>query len=687
MPAGSILENSMRNWLVVVVAGAVCACGPGGAPEQEDLARLGFDPTELSATTSPADDFFEYVNGEWLARNEIPADRSSYGVMQALAETTEAQLRDIVESVAEDNAATGSTAQKLGDLYRGFLDEAAIEAAGLTPLADELARIDALTDHDALVSYLGRALRLGVQVPLDFYIDADATNPDRPLAYFWQSGLGMPDRDYYLADNPKLESVRGEYRAHIGRLFALAGWDDGTNAADTIFALERRMAEQHWTRVQNRDRERIYSSQYELAAAETLAPGFLWRDFLEAGGFGDAERFVIAQTDYFETLGSLLRDTPMADWRTYLRFKLLKAYAPYLNAAIVEEDFDFQRRTLRGQQEMKPRWKRSIRLLNAALGEMLGEQYVAQHFPSESKARVEDIVEDLRSAFGQAIDELDWMSPATKEAARAKLAKFNYKIGYPDKWRDYSALEVRRDDLVGNVQRAHAFEHNRQVAKLGKPVDRSEWGMTPQTVNAYYRPTSNEVVFPAAILQAPFFNPAADDAVNYGAIGAVIGHEFSHGFDDQGRKFDGDGRLRDWWSEVDATEYETRATGLVDQYTAFAPLPDTAINGELTLGENIADLAGLTVAYRAHEIARAGQPAPIIAGFTAEQRLFIGYARSWRSHYRDALLREILLSDPHSPARYRVIGALQNVPEFYRAFAITDASGMYLPPEQRVSIW
>ena len=396
---------------------------------------------------------------------------------------------------------------------------------------------------------------------------------------------------------------------------------------------------------------------------------------------------MIAQTDYFETLGSLLRETPMGDWRTYLRFKLLKAYAPYLNAAIVAADFDFQRRILRGQQAMKPRWKRGIRLLNRALGEALGKQYVALHFPPESKTRVEGIVEDLRSAFDQAIDELDWMSPATKDAAREKLAKFNYKIGYPDKWRDYSGLEIRRGDLVGNVQRAHAFEHNRQVAKLGKPVDRSEWGMTPQTVNAYYRATANEVVFPAAILQAPFFNPGADDAVNYGAIGAVIGHEFSHGFDDQGRKFDGDGRLRDWWTKADAAEYEARAGGLVAQYAAFSPLPDTAINGELTLGENIADLAGLTVAYRAHEISRAGQPAPVIAGFTAEQRLFIGYARSWRSRYRDELLREILLSDPHSPARYRVIGALQNVPAFYRAFEVTEASGMYLPPDRRVSIW
>jgi len=677
----------MRSWMVVIVAGGLGACGSGSGPSQEDLGRLGFDPAELSATVSPADDFFAYVNAEWLARNEIPADRSSYGVMQALAEATEAQLQGMVQSLGDDSAVAGSDAQKLGDLYEAFLDEPAIEAAGLTPLEDELARIDALEDHAALIRYFGHALRAGVQVPLDFYIDADATNPDQPLAYFWQSGLGLPDRDYYLTDNPKIASVREDYRAHISRMFGLANWDDGIEAAKTIFELERRMAEQQWTRVQNRDRERIYSNQYDLEQAEALGPGFEWPDFLAAGGFGEPERFVIAQNDYFESLGSVVRENSMADWRTYLRFKLLKAYARYLNAAIAEEDFDFQRRTLRGQQEMKPRWKRGIALLNGALGEMLGQRYVAEHFSPESKARVEAIVEDLRCAFGQAIDDLDWMSPATKQAARDKLAKFNYKIAYPDQWRDFSALEIRPGDLAGNVRRARAFEHNRQVAKLGKPVDRSEWGMTPQTVNAYYRATANEIVFPAAILQAPFFDPAADDAVNYGAIGAVIGHEFSHGFDDQGRKFDGDGRLRDWWSEADATEYEARAGGLVEQYAAFSPLPDTAINGELTLGENIADLAGLIVAYRAHEISRAGRPAPIIAGFTAEQRLFIGYARSWRSQYRDELLREMLLRGPHSPARYRVIGALRNVPEFYRAFDVTEASDMYLPRESRVSIW
>ena len=677
------MHNGFLFFCITLVAG--CG-GPSANMDADTATRLGFDPAQLSQTVAPGDDFFSYVNGNWIAANEIPADRSSYGVMQQLAEETELQLREIVEALPTD-AEAGSDAQKLGDLYRSFMDENRSDEAGMAAIAEELARIDALPDHDALTVYFGRALRGGVQVPLDFYIDADATDPERALGYFWQSGLGMPDRDYYLADNPELETVRTAYQAHIGRMFELAGWNDGDAAAQSILTVESRLADYHWTRVQNRNRQRIYSNQFELAAAEALSPGFAWQSFLDAGGFGAPQRLVIAQTDYFEQLGTLVRETEMADWRTYLRFKLLKAYAPYLGRELVEEDFDFQYRTLQGQQEMKPRWKRGIALLNGALGEMLAQPYVAAHFPAESKARVEVLVENLRTAFGKSIDELDWMTPATKEAARAKLAKFSYKIGYPDQWRDYSGLEIRADDLVGNVRRARQFEHDRQVAKLGKPVDRSEWGMTPQTVNAYYRPTSNEVVFPAAILQAPFFTPEADDAVNYGSIGAVIGHEFSHGFDDQGRKFDGDGRLRDWWTETDAREYERRAQGLVEQYSNFSPLPDANINGALTLGENIADLAGLVVAYRAHEISRDGQPAPIIAGFTAEQRLFIGFARSWRSHYRDELLRVMLVRGPHSPARYRVMGSVRNLPQFYRAFNVTEASAMYLPEDQRVSIW
>ncbi len=567
------------------------------------------------------------------------------------------------------------------------MDEERAETLGITPLAAELDRIAALESHGDLIQYMGYALTVGLQVPVDFYIDADAADTDRSLAYIWQSGLGLPDRDYYLSDGEKLAEVRGKYTTHIERMFALAGWEGGAEAAQQIPAMEKKLAEKQWSRVQNRNREKIYSNKFSIGAADELSPGFDWAAFLQAGDFGNPDQFVIAQTDYFAELGNIIQAIPLDQWKTYLRFKTLKAFAPYLSDAIVEEDFDFQRRTLRGQEELRDRWKRGVRLVNSSLGEMVGELYVARHFPPESKGSIDAMIANLREAFGQSIDSLDWMSAVTRKAAQEKLAKFTSKIGYPEKWRDYSSLLIDPDDLVGNVRRSKMHIHAHEVDKLSKPVDRTEWGMTPQTVNAYYRPTMNEIVFPAAILQAPYFDAAVDDAVNYGAIGAVIGHEFSHGFDDQGRKFDGTGRLSDWWTESDAAEYETRSAGLVSQYDAFQPLSDQSINGALTLGENIADLAGLIVAYRAWKVLQRGEDAPVIGGFSGDQRFFIGYAQSYRSKQREEILRERLLSDPHSPARYRVIGILRNMPEFYAAFDVKEGDGMYLPAEERVRIW
>jgi putative endopeptidase len=678
----------MQYVLILLSAALLAACGKPGPDEPASPGRLGFDPVEFSRTVEPKDDFFEYVNGPWLEATEIPPEWSSYGVMQVLFEQTEIQLRDIIETMAaEADAPPASDAGKIGGLYRSFMDEDQVDILGLTPLDAEFARIDALASHEEIVAYLGHALTLGVQVPVNFYVDGDAANPDRYLAYIWQDGLGMPDRDYYLQDSAELAQVRDAYRAHVQRMFELAGWPDGAIAADGILSLERRIAERHWTRVQNRDRQRIYSSKYDLPGATALSPNFDWPGFLAAGGFGAPEQFIIAQTDYFAALGALVSETPVPEWRAYLRFKLLKAFAPYLSADFVREDFAFERGTLRGQQELRPRWKRGIALVNDALGELVGKHYVERHFPAASRAHMEGLVENLRTAFRQSIDDLDWMTDATKEEARRKLASFTAKIGYPDKWRDYSALDISGGDLVGNVMRARSFEHYRHVAKLDGPVDRDEWGMTPQTVNAYYRATLNEIVFPAAILQPPFFDPAADDALNYGAIGAVIGHEFSHGFDDQGRKFDGEGRLRDWWTETDAVEYQASAGRLVDQYAQYQPLPDVSIDGELTLGENIADLAGVQIAYRAYQLSLGGQPPPVIGAFTGDHRFFIGYAQAWRARYRDEMLRNMLLSDPHAPARYRVNGVLRNLPEFHRAFAVTSAKGMWLPPEERVSLW
>jgi len=648
--------------------------------------QAGFDPAELDTTIRPQDDFYAYVNSRWIESTEIPPEWSRYGTMQMVYERTEQQLKNIVQEAATNEAAAGTDSRKTGDLYNSFMDIERAERLGLEPLAPELALIDALQSHDDVIRHFGHALSAGITVPLNFYIDADAAQPDRTLAYIWQDGLGLPDRDYYLSDSPQLADVRKQYRIHIRNMFALAGW--GSDAkTDVIIDIEERLAKQHWSRVQNRDREKIYRNKFTITEAESLSPEFNWTAFLESGDFGTPDRFIIAQTDYFAALGQIVRSIPVEDWRIYLRFNTLRSFAPYLNEAIVTEDFDFRRRILRGQEQMRPRWKRAVRLVNQSLGEVVGKIYVERHFPPDAKQRVDKMIENLRAAYELSIDSLEWMTDDTKRAAQDKLALFTAKIGYPDQWKDYSSLEIDTTDLVGNVRRTRKFEHHEAVAKLAKPVDRSEWGMTPQTVNAYYRATLNEIVFPAAILQPPFFDFAADDAINYGAIGAVIGHEFSHGFDDQGRKFDGRGRLADWWTENDAHEYETRSAGLVEQYDTFRPIPDQAVNGKLTLGENIADLAGLIMAYRAWRILVDDANAPKIDGFSGDERFFIGYAVTWRTKMRDEFLREMLLSDPHSPPRYRVIGALQNMQEFYEAYGVAAEDGMYLPEDERVRIW
>jgi putative endopeptidase len=679
----------MNKTLITIAAIAVLAgCAVEETTPGHTGPALGFDPEDFDASVRPQDDFYSYVNGRWLSATEIPAEWSSYGVMQILYEETEQQLLELIEeAINQESKPEGSEIQKIGELYASFIDEPLAERLGIEPLEMEFNRIAKIRTHADVIRYMGHALTIGIQGPINFYIDANAANPTQNLAYIWQDGLGMPDRDYYLSDAENLAEVRRQYTAHIENMFALAGWPDGASAAQQISALEERIAQEHWSRVQNRDRQRIYTNKFDIESADALSPNFDWAVFLEISGFGSPDEFVIAQTDYFSNLGAIIQGTPVAEWQTYYRFKALKSFAPYLNTQILQEDFDFERRVLRGQEEIRPRWKRGVRIVNGGLGEALGRTYVERHFPPDSKQRLDTLIENLRVAFRQSIEELDWMSAETKSAALMKLEKFTSKIGFPANWRDYTGLEIKADDLVGNVQRFRKFEHDRQVSKLAKPVDRSEWGMTPQTINAYYRPTMNEIVFPAAILQPPFFDPQADDATNYGSIGAIIGHEFSHGFDDQGRKFDGDGRLMDWWTESDALEYETRSAGLVAQYSEFEPLPDQNINGELTVGENIADLAGLIMAYRAWQILQSGSDTPAMNGFSGEQRFFIGYAQSWRAKQRPEYLTEMLLSDPHSPSRYRVIGALRNMPEFYAAFNVAEGDGMYLPDNERVRIW
>lgn len=661
----------------------VAACG---GPESQRAQGLGIDVANFDTSVRPQDDFFRYVNGTWLENTKIPADRSNYGSFTQLFDEAEASLKEIIEEAAAAKAEPGSDEQKIGDLYRSFMNADEVERRGLTPLAAEFERIDGLASHADVVSYFGYAQTAGVQSPLGLFVDQDAKHSTEYIAYLTQSGLGLPDRDYYFNEDARFVEIRAKYLEHVQRMFELAGLESPAASARAVVDLETRMARSQWTRVQNRDRDSTYN-KVDFAAAAGLAPGLGWRAFFAAAGLPGVEDFIVRQPSYVQALDGIVAGTPVERWRTYLRWKLLDAWAPDLPQRFVDADFDFYGRTLRGTEENRPRWKRGVGRVQGAMGELVGKIYVERHFQAEKKARMDELVGNLREAFRQAIDELAWMGDETKAQAYIKLDKFVAKIGFPDEWKDYSALQVWDDDLIGNLMRSNAVEYDRMIQKLGKPLDRGEWFMTPQTVNAYYNPPMNEIVFPAAILQPPFFNVDADDATNYGAIGAVIGHEFSHGFDDQGRKSDGDGNLRDWWTEQDAAEFERRADGLVAQYAAFNPIDDMHVNGEFTLGENIGDLAGLTMAYRAYRLSLGGEEAPVIDGFTGDQRFFLGWAQVWRRKYRDDELRRRLVTDPHSPSQYRTNGIVSNMPAFYRAFDLKEGDGMYRAPEDRVQIW
>ncbi len=657
------------------------ASAEGAGVRELGVARANFD-----TSVRPRDDFFRFVNGTWLDNTEIPEDKSTYGSFAELADRAEADLRAIIEESAAEAAEPGSHARKIGDFYNSFLDADSIEALGLGPLQQELARVEAIGNLEDVIAYVGHSQTLGIPNPFAFYVNLDLRDSTRYLAYMTQAGLGLPDRDYYLKDEAKFAQTRQAYRAYIEQLFELAGFDSGAGAAATVLALESRLAEAHWTRVENRDRDATYN-KYGLRDAADLTPEFDWPRFLESAGLGESEEFVIRQPSYFEALARALAEVPAADWQTYFRFKLVDHFAPYLAEPFVDAHFDFYSRTVRGIEENRPRWKRAVEATDTVLGDMVGELYVERHFRPEAKERMDGLVENLRAAFRESIDELEWMGEETRAEAQTKLEKFATKIGYPQQWKDYSGLEIRAGELVGNLLRSEEVEYQRMIDKLGGPVDRGEWLLTPQTVNAYYYPPLNEIVFPAAILRPPFFNVAADEAVNYGAIGAVIGHEFSHGFDDQGRKSDGDGNLRDWWTERDAEEFKRRAGGLVEQYNEYSPVEGMHVNGELTLGENIGDLAGLTLAYRAYQLSLGEEAAPEIDGFTGDQRFFLGWGQVWRRLYREEELIRRLSIDPHAPARYRVNGVLANMPEFYEAFGVTEADRLYRAPEDRVKIW
>lgn len=680
------MEGSPLMRLGLIAAGVVTLAAPAGGAYAQSPGALGVDTTHFDRAVRPQDDFFRFANGGWLRSTTIPEDRSTYGAFVELDDASQEALRAIVEEAAAGSHAAGSVEQKVGDFYASFMDSVTVERLGVEPLRGELDRLATLRGKDELPELFAHLARQGVRSPIGFSVSADARDATRYVAYASQAGLGLPDRDYYLGEDAKLEAARAAYVEYARTLLELAGERDPAAAAAAVFELETTLARHQWDRARNRDREATYNA-YEPARLAELTPAFAWDRFLTATDAAATPIVVVRQPDYFSALDSIIAGTPVETWRQYLTVRLLDSYAPFLSTPFADASFEFRGRTLQGLERERPRWKRGVDATEAALGMQLGRIYVDRHFRPEAKERMDALVANLVDTFREEIGELAWMSPATQARAREKLSKFTVKIGYPDVWPEHDGLEVRRGELVANVQRARQFEFQDMVDDLGQPIDKEKWAMTPQTVNAYYHPTLNEIAFPAAILQPPFFDFSADDAVNYGAIGAVIGHEISHGFDDQGRRSDGDGNLRDWWTEDDAAAFEARATRLAEQYGRYEPLEGVPINGRLTLGENIGDLSGLAVAYDAYRRSLGGREAPVIGGLTGDQRFFLGWAQIWRTLFREEALRQRLLTDPHSPGEFRVNGVLRNLQEFHDAFGVEPGDGMYLPPEERVEIW
>ena len=641
------------------------------------------------------DDFFTHVNGKWLDATKIPPDKARWDTFAQLDDNVRLQLRALIDATADtanivDSAQLGrdGDARRIGDFYASYMDEATRNTLGLTPLNAELANIAALKHKAELAATMVHLGQLGVRVPFRVAIHQDARDSSRYVADIAQAGLGLPDRDYYLnADDARLADVLAKYQLHVEKMLAMAGSTSAAVDATAIVAFETALARLQWSRVENRDPLKTYN-KVALAQMAAMAPGFDWAAYLERAGISArASEVIVSQPSYLTGFAELAHKTSLATWKAYLQLHLISAYASFLSTPFVDAHFAFFGITLTGVNVMAPCWKRAVSTVDAAMGESLGKLYVQNHFPGERKVRMEALVQNLLTAYRQRIATLDWIGDATRREAQAKLAKLSTKIGYPATWRDYSALKVARDDLVGNVMRARVFESQRALGKLGKPIERGEWGMTPHTINACYNPEMNEVVFPASILQPPFFNPDADDAVNYGAIGAVIGHEISHAFDDQGAQYDGDGNLRNWWTATDHANFTAKTQLLVAQYSRYSPLPGYTVNGELTLGENIADNAGVAIAYQAYQLFLDGKKAPMIDGLSGDQRFFMGFGQVWRSKMREAQQIVQLKIDPHAPGQFRANGTVRNHPAFHEAFAVKPGDRMYLAPQDRVQLW
>ncbi|ACZ22365.1 endothelin-converting enzyme [Sanguibacter keddieii DSM 10542] len=666
------------------------------AAQEHDLrpgTTSGIDVSALDHDVRPQDDLYRHVNGRWIASHVIPADRASDGGFRRLHDEAEAHVRQIIEELGGRDDLSGEEAQ-IGALYASFMDTATVEAAGVDPLAQDLALVSSASTQAELTGSLGALQRTGGAGAFGFWVDNDAKDPEKYVVHLYQAGLGLPDESYYRED--KYAETREAYVAHVARMLELSGTvaaEASADAAARVLALETRLATHHWDVVRDRDSELTYNPTTLAALAET-APGFDWRAWAVALGApeGALDDVVVREPDFFTGFASLWTSEPLEDWKTWMVYHLVSARAPYLTDELVEANFDFYGRTLSGTQEVRERWKRGVSLVEGALGEAVGKVYVDRHFPPTHKSRMDVLVANLIEAYRQSITQLDWMGQETKTKALAKLSAFTPKVGYPVRWRDYSALVVDAGDLVGNVRRSNSVDLDRELAKIGQPIDRDEWHMTPQTVNAYYNPSMNEIVFPAAILRPPFFDPEAEDAANYGGIGAVIGHEIGHGFDDQGSKYDGAGRLEDWWTGSDRAEFEKRTAALIEQYDAFHPAQldaDRTVNGALTIGENIGDLGGLSIALKAYEISLGTDlsAAPSVDGLSGTERVFLSWAQVWQTTMRDEAMVQRLATDPHSPAEFRCNGVVSNLDEFHTTYNVQPGDALYLAPEDRVRIW
>lgn len=672
----------MKNIKISILAAAVMMAS---CSQKEELTS-GINKKNMDTLVKPGDNFANYVNGTWMKNMKIPADKASYGAFDMLYDQAQKDVKAIIEEASKAKAAEGSDEQKIGDYYASFMDRKGRNAKGVTPMQAEMKAIDAIANYDDLATFFGTANRTGISIPFNISVYTDFKDPTKNILITWQGGLGLPEREYYLSTDAKMADIRQKYVAHVEKMLQLSGIENPAENAKKIMALETSLATQHMKKEDTRDMMKLYN-KYATADLKTLMPDFNWTAMLTKSSVEKEKSIVVTQVDYLKNLNNIVKNTPIDTWKTYLKWGLVNKSASLLTAELDKQNFEFYSKTLSGTEKQEDDWKRAVNTVNGGLGEVVGKVYVEKHFSPEAKERMVTMVKNLLKAYAESIKKLDWMSETTKKEALKKVDKFMIKIGYPDKWRDYSSLKIDKADLYGNAQRSTEFEYQRNLDKLGKPVDRAEWGMTPQTVNAYYNPTLNEIVFPAAILQPPFFDLKADDAVNYGAIGAVIGHEIGHGFDDQGSTFDGEGVLKNWWTPADLAAFKAKTGALVAQYDSFKAFPDLNVNGTYTLGENIGDLGGLSIAIKAYKETLKGKEAPVMDGFTGMQRVFLGWGQVWGEKTRDAALRSQIASDPHSPAKFRINGVVRNVPEFYEAFNVKPGDSLYLAPEKRVKIW